>query len=266
MGASHDFLTIGPLEKAHCDSATSEAAGYPKENLLDRNPNTYWKGTTTANQELVFDLGSALRVDAIGIRIHNYKTDLSNGGSAFLSAFYSSNGSTWGSAFDAVQLINDYTNQDPIFLGTLGLTPQTYQYWKLVFSTLAVIPEIADVMLFRRWHLTCGNEFPELDNIQYANSKTTVGGGRRWVGLRGRNRIVDYKRRFSLLGTTDIATLQSAYDDARGEALPLVHQDGTVKRWVQFDGKLGISQLRYQHYQADVSLITLPYADPSENY
>lgn len=56
MSSSISIQTMQAMIKAVVDSATSEATGYPKEQLVDNNPDTYWKPTSTANQDIEIDL------------------------------------------------------------------------------------------------------------------------------------------------------------------------------------------------------------------
>lgn len=57
-------------------TATSEAAGFPKENAYDRRSFTPWKPTGTAAQELAWDagLGNAYAADYVGLFSHDLGT------------------------------------------------------------------------------------------------------------------------------------------------------------------------------------------------
>ena len=88
MPASADLYTLGLMYKAKVTSATSAATGFPKENIVDYNPDTYWKPTSTANQTINIDLGSTQTIDQFALFIHNYETF---GGTNTVLAKYDSN-------------------------------------------------------------------------------------------------------------------------------------------------------------------------------
>lgn len=267
MASSHTFYTFGAnMSKGKCTAVTSAATGYPKENLFDNNPDTYWKPTSTADQTLTFDLGSTKSIGAVFIFCHNWTTDHVNSLNATILLEHSDNGSSWtGTSIEVLGTSLGVTNPmaNPAFTGL----PLSHRYWRVTLGTMATTIELSGVFFCTTRSVTIGNMLPEDDPEWYANRTTQATGGRVFAQGINRNELFEFVLRFKISGTTNFQALQNAYRDSFGDLWPLIWlPNGGTYKLVRFSGKFHANQKQYQYYEPEVRLITLPYAYPGEGY
>jgi hypothetical protein len=266
MASATDLLTLGSLEKASVYSATSEAAGYPKERLLDWNPDVFWKPTSTADQTIVLDLGAAQQVDRLAIWCHNYTTSHIGGGGQQIRVSYSA---SVGSGYTTwmTNILAQYMNGSfPIVLFQNGLTAQTYRYWKIEFLNMTTTIEVSGIFLCRKYTLIA-NQWPERDKIVYANRKVEGPGGRLFVGGINRNSYRIIQRTFYMTQTSHFTALQDAWDNSRGCLLPLIlsETDGIGNKFVRFtDDALDQNKTGHQLWSPTIDFRQIPHIYPGE--
>lgn len=268
MSSSVSLYTLGNMERAKITAVTNAAAGFPKENMVDYNPDSYWKQSGDAEHEIDINLGEAKTPDAIVLLVHDY-----------LSSFL-------GTTFDLHSDDNDdglytATTSERLYSGKLATTIQLFvigftgadkQYWRLKInlgggSTTA--PELSGLFLTRKYTISQGNEWPEPDLETYHNRGGFTAGGRSFVSAINRNKTETFQRTYQL-DQTDMTALQNAFNDSRGSLFPLILQEGTTDvdaRFVRFaDNSLNRNQIDYQLYRPTVTFVTQPFISDGEAY
>jgi hypothetical protein len=250
------------MEKAVVLSATSEAAGFPKENLLVGNPDLYWKPTSTATQVIIIDFGAAQRIDIPAAWIHNYTT---NHVAGFVRTSYSSDNSTY-TVWATDSMASYWTQGAPLYIGSTGLTAQTYRYWKVEFLSFTIVPEVSCIFLARKYALRA-NQYPEKDETIYYNHAQKAGGGRKFVTGITRNAVSILPRTWLFPSTTDMQPLIDAHVNSRGSLFPMVLREtsGIGSKLVRFsDDDLKQNKIAHQIYNPTVEFEELPHIYPGE--
>lgn len=265
------FYTTKPSRSMAVTAVTSEATGFPIENALDYNPNTYWKPTSTASQTIDIDLGSAQLVDGVNFIIRNYDADLS-GGSAEINIYTDDNDN---GAYSAVTSVLNYGTEalrdfagEPVYptanLGGLdSFTSSTKRYWRITITGMTGIIEIACILFCNQHLMTQIHEATR--NIERIYRTSEYEGGSGIVYSKPENSVgsksIDFKYLLSgSAGMTDLAKLRAVYEYSLGRAYPVIFTDGTDFYY----GKLKDKNLKepYQYYQflmAELSVIEIPH-------
>ncbi len=261
MSSSVSLYTLGNQAQAVCDSVTSETAGFPKENVMDFNPDTYWKATGVTDQIFDFDFQAAVTVDTMIILVHNYSLNHS-----------SDTWEVWSSADDAA-----YTSKGTgTFVGNQttqllfnDITQDTKRYWRLSADALAGAFEFSGVFWAQKHTISQGNEWPEPDLETYHNRGGLTAGGRSFVTAINKNKTETFQRTYQL-NQADMTTLQNAFNDSKGSLFPLIIQEGSAMsdaRFVRFvDNSLNQNQIDYQLYRPTVTFVTQPFISDGETY
>lgn len=256
MASTITLYTFGNMVDADIDSATSSATGYPKENLIDNNPDTSWKATDTADNTLKFDLNAAYAVTCVFLFIRNYASITD---SEIYNLYYSDNGDdvtpTW-TFVSGSPSIADKTS--PIHIRTI--TSATHRWWSISTALITTTPEISMVAFGKTNSITIGNQWPEDDTDEFANKTIKGDDGRHAViGLNSRS-YLEFSRKFLINGDTNYTALRAAHQDSYGSRLPLIYYDGTTYRLVKFaDDSFKKNQLDYQLYNPTVKFAEMPY-------
>jgi hypothetical protein len=116
-------------------AATSEAAGYDVENIVDWRAYTRWRATGTGTQYITFDAGSPVSVDAIGIEGHNIA-------GATVSVEWSTDNSNW------TEVLAGFTATAGTILKSW--TAASKRYWRIKIASASVAPEIGVVSIGAR--------------------------------------------------------------------------------------------------------------------
>lgn len=265
MASATDLYSIGIMEKGSVYSATSEASGYPKERLLDWNPDVYWKPTSTADQTIVIDLGSAQQVQRFFLWIHNYTTNHTSGSSAVRVSYSSSVGSGY-TVWETRLFSAGFGLGTPIFAGSSSLTAQTYRYWKIEFINMATTIEVSGIFLCKK-HSLIADEWPENDAIVYANRQVSGPGGRLFVSGVNRNAFREFSRTFYMTQTSHWTAFSDAWDACRGTLFPMVmiETDGIGTKYCRFvDQGVDWNKFGHQLYRPTVRFREIPHIYPGE--
>lgn len=264
MSSSVSFYTFGNMAAATITAITSEAAGFPKENLLDFNPDTYWKPASTATQTIDFDLGSAKTVDAVCGFLQNYT--LAGGYTA--TKWYSDNGTNWTQ--DTGNCTWGNLGAGPLRITSLS-APSSHRYWRLVLGIAAAqVPIFSGIWFARRYTISVGNQWPENDTERYFNRKVTASGGREFITRINRNKSMIIPRQYLFATSTPFLALQNVFNDSAGDARPLIIQEGDT-----YDDAFLVSiesadfnqsKNGYQLYNPSLTFKQLPYIASTETY
>lgn len=215
MPSSLDLYTTGNMEYAIATAATSEATGFPKENLLDDNPSTSWKPSSTANNTVTFDLGETKAVAGLIIMIRNHTTDF-NDGTASILMEGSSDGSSWSSAGGSVISFNEASGQALYFVGlnTLGAR----RYWRFTLQNMIAIIQISCAWWCQLAQITQGCLRPKNEVIRYSNRQ---GNG---INVQGINRaaVTALELSYQFPNATNWTQLKNAFNDSYGRRFPLI--------------------------------------------
>jgi len=251
------------MDDAVVDSATSEATGFNKEHLIDNNPDTYWKPTSTANQTLDFDLGAAKIIDAIIFFVKNYTT-LST---ASADRFWSDND------FGATTFVSGTPTLGSKTAGPLRISEDnlgiSHRWWRINIHTQSEAIQLPGIWFCQKFDIA-PNEWPENDIDRFYQKVSQAGGGRTFVIRQNKNSFKEIPRSFVMPGTTFFNALRNAHQDSAGGALPLILQQGTTydeALLVKFQGSDFIkNEIGYQNYEPEVSFIQMPYIDDGDSY
>jgi len=133
MASSVKLYTLGAMKDADLDSATSEATGYLKENMIDMNPDTYWKGTSTATQSIEIDLNStSIAIDGVFLFIRNYASIT---GSETCDCYWSDDDSSYTFVTASVTIASRTL---PIYVRTFA-SALTHRYWRFNLASLTTV-------------------------------------------------------------------------------------------------------------------------------
>lgn len=270
MASSSKFFTIGGMEKVQVDSVTSEASGHEIEFGLDHNLDTYYKGSSTASQQIVLDLQEAKQIDGIFLWCHNYDTD-HKGSSARFAVHVGDGDEGTPASFDV--LVHDVTLEslqtvgEPLLHLDFG-TSATKRYWRFWMSgTYDTYLETSMMFMYRERIVNIGNAWPETEIDTYHNQSFKAQGGRTFVARQSRQRTTTIPRRWIISGTADFNALQNAFRDSSGAAFPLIFNEDSEYRAVRFQSS-AMRQLQSDYLLYDVNLVMdqLSYIEDGETY
>lgn len=265
MATSNVILyTTGQMSSMSITSATSAATGYPKENIIDNNPDTFWKPTSTADNTLRFDFGSAKTVEAIILFVQNYTAFI---GASVFGIYRSTDASSWTQVGSNVAVTNGGASPLRIVTASLGIS---YRYWEIRFSSMEAVIQLSEVFFCRSRSIGRGYEFPDKQKYQYRNNVFESANGRIFVAGRRRNSFSIMPRKFKLENSTLWDTLKAAFDDSAGRRYPLIFQEGATDasaKLVRFaDDELVRNETTYNYFQPEVEFVELPYIDSEQVY
>jgi hypothetical protein len=254
------------MEDAVVDSATSEATGFPKENIIDNNPDQWWKPTSAATQTIDIDLQEAKTVDYIVLFVHNYKSLAT---SVTIMAKYSSDDSTYNNAFSSPVSIHSQV-KGPIRLKEITETSDPYRYWRFEITIGSTVPEISLLACCQEFDIGQFNEWPEND-LDNPHILTIPGGsGYKHHIRKRRNSSKIFIREFLISGNTNYNALRDAWIDSGNGTMPLVYQPGDSyfdAYLVQFDGSpFPKNESNHLIYKPKIVLEQLPFLDDGDSY
>jgi len=244
------------------DGITSEATGFPKENLLDNNPDTAWRPTSTATQLIELDFGSGVTVlpDVCFLFVHNY----SEVGTANATPQYSDDGSSW-SAGGAPTAIGSLT--EPIKVITITES-SAHRYWGLALSSLTgTLPDISMLHFCVERDVGQGNDWPENDQDVSFNITIDTNGGRVFKIAKNRNTFKRFTRQFTIPIEANYTALRNAVQDCRVDRWPLLYYDASSYILARIDdASFTKNEISYQIYQPTITFAELPYIESGESY
>jgi len=127
---SYPYLLYSNILESATLTATSEAESV--SHVIDWRTYLRWEATTSADQNLVADYGSAVSVDAIGIAGHNLGTVGAE------VAFQSSDTGAWAGEETTVATASP-TDDEPIMA---SFTSASARYWRLKLTSMGAAAEI----------------------------------------------------------------------------------------------------------------------------
>jgi len=244
------------FSKAIDDAAlvvTSAATGYPKENMQDRRKVTSWKSTSTANQNIDMDFGSAFTADHLFL-YHNLPTGTR------VEPFYASqsNYSDEASAVDGFYATIGTGNTPPNLYMFFG--PEAYysaRYWRIKLTNLPSVAEIYLVFLGMRLEITIRHDFGHVQEKKYKGHilKESFGGNRFSKRYYGGRKIFQY--RWEFMDLTNQANLQSLIENIKGAALPFFMRtvNGTYEYVRLMNDEIGAAEVAHQLFNTDVLVL-----------
>lgn len=268
MADTIKMYTTGNMSAADMASAPDEATGYPIENILDNNPDTYWKCTDgTAYRDLEIDLNSAKAVEALIIWVHNY-TGITNARTAEL--YYSDDDSTYTFVSGSGALVD---TDGPIRIRTSGLpTAAAHRYWRIRINGEAggQIAEISGIWLCTLYQPSVANQLPEMDADLFANSITTSDSGRQFGAAKRSTRQYVFPRQFVFYSQADLDELRGAVNDCRGRLYPLFLQEASAQTDAVMchfaEDQFAKNRMRYLEFRPIVTFISVPYIPAGSTY
>ena len=275
MSSTAKFYAAGEnLEGMTIYSVTSAVDGYPKERLLDQNPDTAWRPTEESAgnmvaQDIIIDAGVTIVVNSYALWVQNYKRDFSTSAEPTpeFELYYSSvgTGGPWDSA-GGTHAVNDWNT--PIRLKEISLN--TKRYWKISIPALDEAIHLSGLWLCRLFELEQGATYPDESTIQYFNSYRVTPGGRIYTRAINRNPIRVLPRTYNVSTITKQALIQNMFLHNLGRRYPLFLQEGTLQGTVRF---VYLMADRFQQAKIDYNLWTItlpfqevPYIDDGDTY
>lgn len=251
-------------------SVTSAADGYPKERLLDQNPDTAWKPTSGDAQDIIIDAGQDITVDAYVLWLQNYKTDFSTSvePNPEFELYYSDVGvsGSWTNTSNPHEINDEDT---PIRLKGLS-SALSKRYWKIAIPDLDEATHLSGLWLCRLFELEQGSTYPDESTIQYYNSFRVTPGGRIYTRAINSNPIRILPRTYNISDSAKCDVAQNMFNDTRGRRCPLFLQEGTAQTEVRFV-YLMIDQLQqakvdYQLWNISLPFQEVPFVDDGDTY
>ena len=251
------------MKKIVLTNITSEATGFPRENMTDYNPDTCWKPTTTGNQDINIDLGSAQLVSQFFVCIVNYDASY-YGTSAAIALKYDDNDDgnyTTTTTFASGSFVSLATN---IYLPDTSVTPVTKRYWRVSIVNMNVIAEFAGLFLVRKRAISEQYELPDHETDQFYNRIVEAGGGRTMAaGINSLSSAII--PRTWMMATTGKDALRTAHQDSGGRLRPLILSEGSSNRLVRFaDDKIDPNKISHAIWKPKVTFEQVPYIADGE--
>lgn len=263
MSSTAKFYTAGEnLEQMTIYSVTSAVDGYPKERLLDQNPDTTWRPTGSGAQDIIVDAGQDITVDAYVLWIQNYKMDF---GFYTFQLFYSDTGTSgpWDDANANKFVTNPNT---PVRVEELA-SPLTKRYWKLAIPALDVTIHLSGLWLCQLFELEQANAYPDEDTFQYHNSFRVTPGGRIFTRGINRNPIRILPRTYNISDSAKRDVIQNMFNDVRGRRHPLFLKEEGYARFVYLMAdRLEQAKVDYQLWTISLPFQEVPFVDDGDTY
>lgn len=250
---------------AHVHAVSSEATGYPAENTIDNNLDTFWKATGTGGSQTIdLDLGEVKMVSACVMFLKNYTT-LSN---LTIGLYRSSDGSGYTGVMN-MPTGNDTTT--PIRIGDFS-SPQSYRYWRfLISSGVSEVVEVAAVWWCVKYTTAVGPRPPVIDGVKANVDVSKLPGGRR--GAKAVNNLNQryLERQYRFTSTTDRNTLRTPIRASQGYRHPIIINEGSAQNEAiichvdadEFeDARTDFATV----YDGAIRLIEIPYIDDGDVY
>jgi len=270
MAADISLYTIAQMEASIVSSITSEASGYPKENLLDNNLDTYWKPTSTANQLINLDLASILGVYALLIFLKNYDAITAGCG---VYIYGSNNLADWYQIDingDGSQTVIGGKTLGPLRIIDYPSPPISYRYWRILLNAQNVVAQIAGIWYCTKYSLGQGNQWPENDLDRFYNLFLPNQSGRdHFISINKKRNLLS-PRSYIFDGTTAFDKLRTAFNNSRGRLWPLIIQEGDSyddARVVRFSSdEFGHAEYQSDLYRSEITFTDIPYIEPGDTY
>ena len=269
MAQTSSLYCIGAnMSDAFVLSATSEATGFPKENLIDWDPDTYWKPSAVGTNSFVIDLGSAKTIQGWSLWLHNAHVNLNASLTQVIEVYHSTDAVTW-TLWDTVDLNN--TVGQPIFFGSISTSATSRRYWKFTIYAPALIVEVSMVFLYTKYSITQGNQAPEQNVQGYAVHKVESPSGLVYTNLQRLNKREKLSRTFlfASAGDWEALPLVTAFNDCKGDWRPLIlveDADFSAAKLVRFaQSEIPKTVESFQVYRPTVNFITESFITLGKN-
>lgn len=265
------FYTFGAMRGASVYSVTSAATGYPKEHLIDFDPDTFWKPASTDDQTIIIDLGSAQSFDGLLLWIHNNLTDHKNGNNAIIKISHATSAggayTQWGTN---EIFVNDYLTPSPVYIWPQSPTPISKQFWKIELTVMGTTIELSHIGLFRKYTVDQAPQWPDRDYPIFPTRIAQVPSGRFLVSPISSRSHKIISRAYLFPTSTEWTDLLNAYNDCRGSQIPFVYVDSdadSTARMARFvDAGLLPNEVDYQLYNPTVNFVEVPYKPDGATY
>ena len=242
-------------EYAYIYSATSEATGTAKENLLDQNLDTIWTPTTTDTQYIIIDLGSARPLSAIGLWIANYLTD-------FSATHVSVEGKVDSNFASGATLILDSVSLthllNPLWFYDFAET-NTFRYFRITLASLPAVIDLAHIFLLNKHALTYSyNKDASSKNKRYSNNRVTLNGNKQYISTADKSYVYVLHRTYDAIGTTFMTMMQTIFDNSFGGRQLIILQEGDavsdalVCRIMHDEPQVTIMDYNYEQHVLDM--------------
>lgn len=238
---------------------TSEATGFEKELILDRRLATYWKATSTANQDIEIDLGADYADHSI---------------SSLVFLVYLNSTDDWGLYADEN---SDYSGEEMVTEGSSGTTgwqtivatftaTSAFRYWRIKLYSLIATPRIATIYLGPHYTITCRYNKNQIESeYDYSGVKLeTAYGGE--VGATEQYPERKYWRfLYETLDVTNKGYLDSILALSKGKKYPIAFSDiNGTEYYIRFMiDRLNARQVEHQLYNTGEILLQEEYGDPT---
>jgi hypothetical protein len=197
--------------------------------VLDNNPNTYWRPSSTSNHSLYFKFDEPQIVDAFAFWIHNYNEGF--GGSKRWSLMCSMDGFEYRT-YESVLFIDSRRAGVPLVVLKFDV-PRIAKYW--IFNLegfgdpvegpedmpIGPIMEISGLWFLRDYSLPYDNQYPEPIRFEWGNDLALArsGSGYQERRFRGHVKVSDKEYVFVQQDHSDL--LLNAFKTSKGGLLPI---------------------------------------------
>ena len=248
---------IEPPLRPTSGRTTTYEVGHPPGNVLDGNPNTYWKPDTLTDKILWFDLGEAVVVDAVVFWLRNYNEAYGSLKAWKLS--HSSDDNTYTPLTEKV-FEDERDSGSPLAVDELSAQVSA-RYWKLELlhfdeHTPGPKVEIGGVWFMNSYDLKYRSQLPDSDLSGFGSVIHGSASGNEYPEETHRGRSDLLTREFLITSASEYGKLRDAYRASRGSCRPIVLKPNVEDVWKMctFDGRLSESQREFELYRPTVRL------------
>lgn len=261
-----DFYTIENQRLVSIETAPSEAAGFPFQNTMDKNLNTYWKPTSTATTAAVIDFGEVVSLNGLALFFRNYMDNLADG-STDVDLEYSDVGTSgpW-TLFKRMNVNVDWELGKPISI-SVSAAAGSHRYWRIEFAGFLVVPEISHIFLYRKRGVDAQVIYPITDDPEFGGKIGKAHGGRIHTAPHSKTPVYIRKRTWNIVGDTDKDELLTLVEDCGGRTeILILHETDFDPEVVEIIDKRFIpNAIRHQIYQPNLTFRKIPFIEDSEH-
>lgn len=248
---------IGPPVRWTSGRTTTYEAGHPPGNVLDGNPNTYWKPDTLTDKVLWFDLGRETAVDAVMFWLHNYNETYGRPKTWILGH---SNDNITYTPVDEKAFEDVRDDGSPMVVDVLQ-SQVSARYWIIQFSGFNDHPpgpkiEVSTVRFMNSYDMRHRGQLPSSDLSSFGSVAHGSMSGNEYAEEThvGRGNLLTTE--FLVTSASEYEKLRDAHRASRGGCRPIVVKPDIEDTWKMctFNGGLSETQTEFGLYRPTVRL------------
>jgi len=245
------------LEDLNALQVSSQDSGFPKENLLDRSPETWFKPDTTSAITITMDFGTGLERMADGLVLVGHDLYTQSSG---IKLAYSATGVWGGEEVYVVGSSGAYhtaiITDEPIWREKFTLTPAR-RYWRLSVNTCTAVFHLGGIFLGSQYE---GEVFlPRMRRLQPEVAVDYTHGGTRLATEKGTSKRYREYNTYSRAGS-ELSNMEDVADEIGSmyHSVVLYVKDESLLMQAEIVKPFQSSLKRHEDWRWKVAFLELP--------